>query len=90
MIDTGSVVHAQKAATLFVDDTNTTISITSAGADDDVVVYLSSPDWYQYTAVGFGSAMAGSLMLVAYAAADNAGMSSLPSVRSLGTCSRAG
>ncbi|KAK3353234.1 hypothetical protein B0T25DRAFT_206131 [Lasiosphaeria hispida] len=57
-------------STLFINDTNTQISINLPPDSDDVNFYISSPDWYQYTAIGFGSSMANSLILVMYSAAD--------------------
>ena len=33
--------------------------------------YIQAPAWFSYFAVGIGSAMANSLMLVVYAAADD-------------------
>ncbi|KAJ4300580.1 hypothetical protein N0V88_003259 [Collariella sp. IMI 366227] len=37
---------------------------------NDINFFISTPDWYQYTAIGFGSSMADALMLVMYPSAD--------------------
>jgi hypothetical protein len=55
---------------LYVADSQTQFSINVDPASDDINFYFISPDWYQYTALGFGSRMVGSLMLVFYPAAD--------------------
>ena len=65
------LTRAQTAvSTLFIPDTNTVVSINLPPDSDDINFYVSSPDWYQYTAIGFGSSMTNALMLVMYASAD--------------------
>jgi hypothetical protein len=53
-----------------VPDTNTILAVNLPADSDDINFYISTPDWYQYTAIGFGSSMADGLMLVMYASAD--------------------
>ena len=57
-------------STLFVPESNSIISINLSPDSDDINFYVSTPDWYQYTAIGFGTAMQNALMLVMYASAD--------------------
>ncbi|KAK4235041.1 hypothetical protein C8A03DRAFT_37123 [Achaetomium macrosporum] len=65
------LIKAQTAvSTLLVPDTNTILAINLPPDSGDVNFYISTPDWYQYTAIGFGSSMAEALMLVMYASAD--------------------
>ncbi|KAK0641474.1 hypothetical protein B0T16DRAFT_303937, partial [Cercophora newfieldiana] len=59
------------SSTLYVPDSNTTISINIPPSSDDVNIYIATPDYFQYTAVGFGSLMTNSLLLIAYPSADN-------------------
>ncbi|KAK4454467.1 hypothetical protein QBC34DRAFT_434031 [Podospora aff. communis PSN243] len=54
------------ASTLRIGDSNTTISINIPPNSDDVNFYISTPDYYQYTAIGFGTLMSTSLLLIAY------------------------
>ncbi|KAK4097819.1 iron reductase domain protein [Parathielavia hyrcaniae] len=75
------LVGAQAAvSTLFVPDTNTVISINLPPDSEDVNFYVSTPDWYQYTAIGFGASMADSLMLVMYASGDRKGVTVSPRI----------
>lgn len=71
------LTRAQAAvSTLFIPDTNTIVSINLPPNSDDINFYVSTPDWYQYTAIGFGSSMTNALMLVMYASADRNSKSS--------------
>ncbi|KAK0627313.1 hypothetical protein B0T14DRAFT_395922, partial [Immersiella caudata] len=54
------------SSTLRIGDSNTTISVNLPPNSDDVNFYISTPDYYQYTAIGFGSLMSNSLLLIAY------------------------
>lgn len=54
-------------------DTNTAISINLPPDSDDINFLVSTPDWYQYTAIGFGTTMTDALMLVMYLSADGKG-----------------
>jgi hypothetical protein len=54
-------------------DTNTLVAINLPPDSDDINFYVSTPDWYQYTAIGFGETMSTSLMLVMYAGARRSG-----------------
>jgi hypothetical protein len=70
------LTRAQAAvSTLFIPDTNTVVSINLPPDSDDINFFVSTPDWYQYTAIGFGSSMTNALMLVMYASADRKGKS---------------
>ncbi|KAK3938717.1 hypothetical protein QBC46DRAFT_161229 [Diplogelasinospora grovesii] len=57
-------------SSLYIPDSQTQFAINLPPDSDDVNIYLTSPDWYSYTAIGFGDGMAGSLMFVAYPASD--------------------
>jgi len=52
--------------TVFIPDLNTTISFRFSPDSDDVSFYIQSPDWFQYTAIGLGTAMSNSLMFITY------------------------
>ncbi|KAH8895278.1 CBD9-like protein [Thozetella sp. PMI_491] len=56
---------------LYFSNLQSSFAINLPPNSDDVNFYLVAPTWYSYFAVGIGSTMAGSLMLVAYSAADN-------------------
>jgi hypothetical protein len=71
--------RAQTASTFFIPDTNTIVAVNLPEASDDVNFYVATPDWYQYTAIGFGRSMADALMLVMYPSADGKGKSQLTS-----------
>ncbi|KAK0670076.1 hypothetical protein QBC41DRAFT_248430 [Cercophora samala] len=59
------------ASNIFIPEANTIIAINLPDdGSNDINFYVSSPDWYQYSAIGFGSSMANSLMLVMYPSAD--------------------
>lgn len=58
------------ASTLYIADTQTTFSINIPENSTDIYFYFSSPA-YSWVAVGAGSDMAGSLMMIMYSAADN-------------------
>ncbi|EGS21256.1 uncharacterized protein CTHT_0031050 [Thermochaetoides thermophila DSM 1495] len=45
-------------------DTNTTIAINLTPGTHDINFYVTSPDWYQYVAIGIGNAMEDALILV--------------------------
>lgn len=57
-------------STLSVPDADTLVAVNLPPNSNDINFYVSTPNWYQYTAFGFGSSMANSLMLVMYASAD--------------------
>jgi hypothetical protein len=65
-------------SSLFVPDTNTVISINLPPGSDDINFFVSTPDWYQYTAIGFGTAMTDALMLVMYLSTDQKGEAMSP------------
>ncbi|KAK4158031.1 hypothetical protein C8A00DRAFT_11127 [Chaetomidium leptoderma] len=67
-------------STLFVPESNSIISINLPSDSDDINFYVSTPDWYQYTAIGFGTAMPNALMLVMYASADRKGVTVSPRI----------
>jgi hypothetical protein len=68
------LTRAQTAvSSLSVPDTNTVISINLPPDSDDINFFVSTPDWYQYTAIGFGTTMTDALMLVMYLSADSKG-----------------
>ncbi|OBT88244.1 hypothetical protein VE02_02776 [Pseudogymnoascus sp. 03VT05] len=58
------------ASTVYIEDTQTTFSINLPDNSTDVYFYFSSPS-YSWVAVGVGSDMAGSLMMIMYSASDN-------------------
>ncbi|KAK4175755.1 hypothetical protein QBC36DRAFT_19156 [Triangularia setosa] len=59
------------ASTVFIPEANTIIGINLPDdGSNDINFYITSPEWYQYSAIGFGSSMANSLMLVMYPSAD--------------------
>ncbi|KAL2159485.1 hypothetical protein VTH06DRAFT_2490 [Thermothelomyces fergusii] len=65
------LVRAESAIqTLFVPDSDTIASFNVPPESDDINFYLVAPDWYQYTAIGFGTTMSDALMLVMYPSAD--------------------
>jgi hypothetical protein len=65
------LARAQTAvSTLTIPETNTLISLNLPPNSNDINFYVSTPDWYQYTAIGFGSSMANALMLVMYLSGD--------------------
>ncbi|KAK4249227.1 hypothetical protein C7999DRAFT_12877 [Corynascus novoguineensis] len=65
------LAHAQTAVqTLFVPDTDTVASFNVPPDSDDINLYVLTPDWYQYTAIGFGATMSEALMLVMYPSSD--------------------
>ena len=65
---------AQRAvSTLALPDTNTIFSINLPPNSDDINFYVSTPNFYQYTAFGFGASMSNTLMLVMYASDDGKG-----------------
>jgi hypothetical protein len=73
------LTRAQTAvSSLFVPDTNTAISINLPPGSDDINFFVSTPDWYQYTAIGFGTTMADALMLVMYPSMDRKGKAMSP------------
>ncbi|KAL1839918.1 hypothetical protein VTJ49DRAFT_1006 [Mycothermus thermophilus] len=74
------LTRAQDAAvsSLFVPDTDTVVAFNLPPDSDDINFYVRTPDWYQYTAVGFGTKMADSLMLVLYASEDRQGVTVSP------------
>ncbi|KAK4121653.1 iron reductase domain protein [Parathielavia appendiculata] len=75
------LVAAQTAvSTLFVPDTNTIISVNLVPDSEDINFYVSTPDWYQYTAIGFGASMPNALMLVMYASGDRKGVTVSPRI----------
>jgi hypothetical protein len=57
-------------STLYVPDTSTVLAFNIPPDSSDVNFYVLTPDWYQYTAFGFGNKMSDSLMLVFYASED--------------------
>ncbi|KAK0621663.1 hypothetical protein B0T17DRAFT_299328 [Bombardia bombarda] len=66
-----ALVGAQNAvSTIFIRESETQFSVNLVPDSDDVNFFIAASDWYQYIAIGFGSTMADSLMLVAYPAAD--------------------
>ncbi|KAL2129681.1 hypothetical protein VTI74DRAFT_7447 [Chaetomium olivicolor] len=65
-------------STLLIPDTSTTISLNLPPDSNDINFFVSTPDWYQYTAFGFGSSMSDALMLVMYASAENKGVTVSP------------
>jgi hypothetical protein len=68
------LAKAQTAvSTLFVPDTDSIVSFNLPPDSDDINFYVITPDWYQYTAIGFGTSMADGLMLVMYPSADHKG-----------------
>jgi hypothetical protein len=74
MITQLQLARAQTAvSTLFVLDTDTIASFNFPPDSDDINFYVSTPDWYQYTAIGFGTSMSNALMLVMYPSADRKG-----------------
>ncbi|KAK3306487.1 uncharacterized protein B0T15DRAFT_509860 [Chaetomium strumarium] len=79
-------IHLTKAqaavSTLLVPDTNTILAVNLPADSDDINFYISTPDWYQYTAIGFGSSMADALMLVMYASADGKSVTVSPRLSS--------
>jgi len=56
---------------LYISDAQVTIAINLPPNSNDLNFYIQSPTWYSYFALGIGSEMANSLMLVVYSAADN-------------------
>jgi hypothetical protein len=73
------LVRAQTAvSTLFVPDTDTIVSFNLPPNSDDINFYVITPDWYQYTAIGFGTSMSDALMLVMYPSADHKGVTVSP------------
>lgn len=71
---------AQRAvSTLAIPDTNTIFSINLPPNSDDINFYVSTPNFYQYTAFGFGASMSNTLMLVMYASGDGKGNKQAPS-----------
>ncbi|KAK0736221.1 hypothetical protein B0T21DRAFT_411408 [Apiosordaria backusii] len=65
------VLAQSNASTVFIPEANTIIGLNLPDdGSNDINFYISSPDWYQYSAIGFGSSMAHSLMLVMYPSAD--------------------
>ena len=67
-----NIATAQDSAvsTFYISDTRTQFSVNLPPDSDDVNFYLEAPDWYSYTAFGFGSSMADSLMIVMYPSRD--------------------
>ncbi|KAK1759226.1 hypothetical protein QBC47DRAFT_294101 [Echria macrotheca] len=52
---------------VFIPDTNTTIAVRFSPSSQDISLYIESPDFFQYTAIGLGGTlMSDSLMLVFY------------------------
>ncbi|KAK4115963.1 iron reductase domain protein [Canariomyces notabilis] len=72
------LARAQTASTFFIPDTNTIVAVNLPEGSDDVNFYVATPDWYQYTAIGFGRSMADALMLVMYPSADGKGVTVSP------------
>ncbi|KAL2152981.1 hypothetical protein VTH82DRAFT_4136 [Thermothelomyces myriococcoides] len=65
------LVKAQSAIqSLFVLDSDTIASFNVPPESDDINFYVLTPDWYQYTAIGFGTTMSDALILVMYPSAD--------------------
>lgn len=65
------VLGQTNASNVFIPEANTIISINLPDdGSNDINFYVSSPDWYQYSAIGFGSSMANSVILVMYPSAD--------------------
>ena len=62
-----SLVAAEGYSSFFSRDTNTTIAINLTPGTHDINFYVTSPDWYQYVAIGIGNAMEDALILVMYA-----------------------
>jgi hypothetical protein len=54
----------------YLPESDTLFAINIPLGSNDVNFLIVSPDWYQYTALGFGSRMDGALMLIAYPASD--------------------
>ncbi|KAK3897603.1 hypothetical protein C8A05DRAFT_38837 [Staphylotrichum tortipilum] len=65
-------------SSLILPDTNTIVSINLPPNSDDINFYVSTPNFYQYTAIAFGAAMPDALMLVMYASADAKGVTVSP------------
>ncbi|KAK4202408.1 hypothetical protein QBC40DRAFT_276694 [Triangularia verruculosa] len=66
------ILAQTNASTIFIPEANTIIGINLPDdGSNDINFYVSSPDWYQYSAIGFGSSMANSLILVIYPSADH-------------------
>ncbi|KAK4185680.1 hypothetical protein QBC35DRAFT_465342 [Podospora australis] len=66
-----SLALSQSVSILFIPETNTIIGINfPPEPSKDINFYITAPDWYQYAAIGFGSTMANSLLLVMYPSAD--------------------
>jgi hypothetical protein len=73
------LARAQTAfSALFVRDTDTIVSFNLPPNSDDINFYIITPDWYQYTAIGFGTSMSDGLMLVMYPSADHKGVTVSP------------
>ncbi len=66
----GAFATTPAASTLYIDETQTTFSINLPENSTDVYFYFSSLA-YSWVAIGAGSTMAGSLMMIMYSAADN-------------------
>jgi len=76
MLGLASLVRPDNSTTpavsnLYIPDTQTNIAINLPPNSDDVNFYINASDWYSWFAIGFGSTMTNSLMLVVYSAADN-------------------
>jgi len=56
---------------LYISDSQSTVAINLPPNSNDVNFYIQSPIWYSYFAIGIGSEMANSLMLLVYSAADS-------------------
>ncbi|KAK4146597.1 uncharacterized protein C8A04DRAFT_25513 [Dichotomopilus funicola] len=70
---------AQSAiSTLFVPDTDSIVSFNIPPNSDDINFYATTPDWYQYTAIGFGTSMSDALILVLYPSEDGKGVTVSP------------
>ncbi len=55
---------------VYIGEFQTSVAINLPPNSTDINFLIKSQTWYSYIGVGFGSAMANSLMLVAYAAGD--------------------
>ncbi|KAK5658268.1 hypothetical protein OQA88_2243 [Cercophora sp. LCS_1] len=64
------LVSAQLSTT-FIEDTNTTLLLNLPASSQDVNLYISTPDFFSYTAIGLGPSMSTALLLIAYPSSDN-------------------
>lgn len=61
---------AASVSNLHIPQLATTIAINLPPNSNDINFYMTAPTYYSYVALGFGSQMANSFMLVAYPAED--------------------